>query len=73
MRDADLESIFTANVKQYRKRLGMTQAVLAATVDVDIRHIQNIEAGNRTPGVVIAYKITKALGVTLDDLFKATN
>ena len=51
----------------------MTQAVLAAKVDVDIRHIQNIEAGNRTPGVVIAYKITKALGVTLDDLFKATN
>ena len=47
----------------------MTQAVLAAKAETDSRYIQNIEAGERTPGVIVAYRIAKALEVSLDELF----
>ena len=69
MEGRDLERIFAANVKAYRQRKGMTQGVLAAKAETDIRYIQNIEAGDRVPGVIIAYRIATALDITVDKLF----
>lgn len=66
----DLERTFAANVKAYRQQKGLTQAILAAKAETDVRYIQNIEAGERVPGVVIAYRIATALEVPLDKLFQ---
>lgn len=69
MQTKDLQRIFAANIRKYRKQRKMTQAVLAAKAETDSRYIQNIEAGERTPGVIVAYRIAKALEVSLDELF----
>ena len=69
MEAKDLERLFAINVRKHRQQQGITQAVLAAKADTDVRYIQNIEAGDRVPGVVIAYRIATALGVTVDELF----
>ncbi len=65
----DLKRKFAANVRRYRKARQITQADLAAMAETDDRYIQNIEAGERMPGVIIAYRIAKALGVTVEELF----
>lgn len=64
----DLKRKFAANVKKYRKQLNLSQGVLGVMAETDERYIQNIEAGERTPGVIIAYRIAQALGVTVEDL-----
>ena len=71
MKTEELAYRFAANVRRYRKQRKMTQVVLAAKAETDSRYIQNIESGNRTPGVVIAYRIAQALDVTLDSLFES--
>ena len=38
-----------AQVRQLRLSLGMTQERLAAAADIDVRHIQRIEAGRANP------------------------
>lgn len=53
-----------------RKSKGMSQEKLAAESGIDRSHVGFIEQGIRKPTVATLYKITKALGVSLEQLFK---
>jgi transcriptional regulator with XRE-family HTH domain len=46
----------------------MTQEDLAAATDVSIGAVRNWEQGHRLPHFEAAYRISKALGITLDEL-----
>lgn len=59
------------NVKNYRIAKGYTQLDLAAKIDVSRRFIVYIESGERMPKANVAYRIAKALDVTLDSLFES--
>lgn len=69
MQDIDIKATFSAKLKRHRKFLKMTQNDLAFKVGMSLRHYQRVENGEKVPSVVIAYKIAKALGVSLDSLF----
>jgi DNA-binding XRE family transcriptional regulator len=51
-----------------RSKKDLTQAELAARVDVDQRTISAIETGRRKPSIDLAIRLAKEFGVTLDDL-----
>ena len=53
---------FGANVRRVRAAKGLTQEKLAELVDINIRTVQKIEAGQINVLVTTAMRIQKALG-----------
>lgn len=56
------------NIKALRKKNGLTQEKLAEAVDVSTVFISQIETGTRMPSLETIYNISKALGVSIDEL-----
>jgi putative transcriptional regulator len=57
-------------LREERARLNITQAELAAMVDVSRKTINPVENGIFVPSTVLALKLSKALGVTVESLFQ---
>lgn len=53
-----------------RKDGGLTQAKLAQAAEIDRAALANIETGNRRPTVTTLYKISVALKIKIEDVFK---
>ena len=53
-----------------RKLQSMSQEKLAAESGIDRSHMGFIEQGRRRPTLSTLYRITKTLGIRLEDLFK---
>lgn len=68
-KDELYEEIAT-RIAKARKAKGMSQEALAAESGIDRSHIGFIEQGHRKPHVLTLYKITKALDISLEQLFK---
>lgn len=56
-------------IQQLRKEKGLTQENLSLESDISRSHIAMIEAGKRDITVSSMFKISRALGVTLADIF----
>ncbi len=58
-------------IKEFRKKLKMTQEELANNVGVTRQTINALEQGRYNPSLELAYKIKKALKAkSIEDLFK---
>lgn len=55
-------------LRRRRAELGLSQAQLAAKVDVDTRQIRRYETGEQQPVLSVAAAIAAALGITLGEL-----
>lgn len=60
---------FGNNLKKIRKNKGFTQANLANDLGIEISQISRIERGVINTSTYTSYKISKALGVEIKDLF----
>lgn len=47
----------------------MTQQALADAADISRQTVIAIEAGRFNPSVLLAFRLAKALGVTIEDIF----
>lgn len=56
-------------IQQLRKEKGLTQENLSLESDISRSHIAMIEAGKRDVTISSMFKISRALGVTLADIF----
>ena len=56
-------------LKEARTRLGLTQAELAARVEVSRKTINTVENGVFIPSTVLALRLAEALGVRVEELF----
>ena len=56
-------------VKELRTKEKMTQQKLADLVSVSSRTIISLEKGNYSPSLMLAYKIAKYFGMTIEDIF----
>ena len=67
----DLYEAIAANIKKYRKEANITQAELSERVGVSHEFIRRIESkkGAKTFSVDTLYKISLALGISINDLF----
>lgn len=73
--DSNIYDTIRKNIKKYRKEKNITSMQLAEMVDLShdfIRQIQSDKAGYNF-SVDTFYRISVALGVTLDDLIKKEN
>lgn len=60
---------FGQRIRYLRKEKGMTQEQLSLEIDADNSYIANIENAHRDIPLSRIYKISKALGVPLKELF----
>jgi putative transcriptional regulator len=56
-------------LKERRTELGFTQAELAEKVGVTRKTVNTVENGVFTPSATLAIKLSKALGVSVEQLF----
>ena len=55
-------------LRELRTARGLTQQQLAALVHVSARTILSIEKGQYNPSLMLAYRLSLALGVSLEEL-----
>ena len=55
-------------IKAHRVALGLTQQQLADLVHVSARTIISIERGQYSPSLMLAYRLARVFGVTVEDL-----
>ena len=58
------------NLEQLRRTAGLTQQELSVAAEVSRKSINAIENGVYVPSTVLALKISKTLGCSVEDLFK---
>ncbi len=63
-------TILKNHVKQHRARLDLTQEALGSSVGVRRQTILAIEKGYYIPSTLVAFKIARELGMTVDELFE---
>lgn len=67
---SDEKQLLGARIKELRKLKGYTQAKLAELIEIDAKHLSKIEVGSSYPSLYNLEKITKALDIKMQDLFK---
>lgn len=60
----------TNSIRAVREARGMTQADLAGRIGVTRQTLIAIEQGKYSPTLELAFQISRAFGVGLDDLFQ---
>jgi len=65
----NLRKVLAFNIKQYRKKLDLSQAKLAELVDVSDNYIALIETGRRFPSITMLELIAATLKVDILELF----
>ncbi len=58
------------NIKQHRARCNLTQQQLADAVGVSRQTILFVEKGQYVPSTLLAFKIARRLGMSVDQLFE---
>ena len=56
-------------IEQKRKERGMTQQQLAAALGVSRQTIGSLENGRYNPSILLAFKIARYFGLTIEDIF----
>ena len=67
---ADLASIVGERIRNYRKERGLSQEELAHRASLHPTYIGQVERGEKNVTLESLEKITTALGVTLEELFR---
>lgn len=57
-------------IKEYRKRLGLTQEQLAEILDISPRQLQRIESGKKETSLKTLRKLIKVLNIEDEDIIK---
>ncbi|WLI88170.1 helix-turn-helix transcriptional regulator [Massilia sp. R2A-15] len=65
------ETLFTT-MKLQRARRNLTQAQLADLSGITRKSINAIESGRMVPSILLALKLARTLGVTVEELFSLT-
>ena len=56
-------------LEELRKARGITQEELAALLEVSRQTISSLEKGRYNPSILLAFKIARYLGQSIEDIF----
>ncbi|NJJ07671.1 helix-turn-helix transcriptional regulator [Streptococcus anginosus] len=56
-------------LEEIRKANGITQEELASILEVSRQTIGSLENGRYNPSIILAFKIAKYFGLTIEDIF----
>lgn len=65
----NINVFFGNRIKEERLKLNLSQEKLALEANVDRTYVNDIEKGTRNISLVIAYKLSNALNISLSNLF----
>jgi transcriptional regulator with XRE-family HTH domain len=68
----DIRKLLAANIRNFRRESGLTQAKLAEKADTATHYIAMIEGGKNFPSPEMIEKIASCLGKDSADLFSIT-
>ncbi len=57
------------HLEELRKKAGITQEMLADSLKVSRQTIGSLESGRYNPSIVLAFKIARYFGVTIEEIF----
>ena len=60
------------DVRQARQRVGISQKDLARKVGITQAFLSEVETGTKSPSLLTAAKLARALGCTIDELLGGT-
>ena len=69
MKEKELRTMFGRNIKAYRNRRNWSQAELAASADISINFLGDIERGKKWPHPDTLAKLADALEIKVFELF----
>lgn len=70
MNKQEIMAVVAENIRIERLRKHVTQAELAAEVDISEKYMNMIEKKKSVPSIVIIINICKALGIDLNTVYK---
>ena len=56
-------------LEELRKARGITQEELAALLEVSRQTISSLEKGRYNPSILLAFKISRYFGMSIEDIF----
>lgn len=56
-------------LEEIRKQRGIKQEELAAVLEVSRQTISSLENGRYNPSIILAFKIARYFGVSIEDIF----
>lgn len=68
----DLRSELANEIKQSRRRLGLSQEALALQAEVDRTYVSQLERGIANPSILILHRISTVLGMDLSISLQGT-
>jgi transcriptional regulator with XRE-family HTH domain len=70
MTEKECRSLLSANIKQYRSRLGLSQLTLALELDISPNFLSDIETGKKWVSPDTLARLANALHIEIYDLFR---
>jgi transcriptional regulator with XRE-family HTH domain len=70
---ADIREILAANLRENRRKKGLTQEKLAEMADISLRYLAMLELGKSFPSGDVLEKLAKALDIQTYQLFDPTS
>jgi putative transcriptional regulator len=64
-----MEEVLVTTMKMQRAKRELTQAQLADLSGITRKSINAIESGRMVPSIILALKLARTLGVTIEELF----
>lgn len=68
--EIDVKKLVGKRIREYRKMHNMSQEMLSEIIEIDSKHLSNIELGKNMPNPQLLYKISKAFNIEIKDLFE---
>lgn len=69
-KDSELCQIFGDRIRELRKKKKWTLEELAHRAGVHVTYLSGLERGRRNPTLKVISRLTRALGVTLAEVFR---
>jgi len=69
---ANIKEILAANLRENRRKKGLTQEKLAEMADISLRYLAMLELGKNFPSGEMVEKLAKALDIQAFQLFNPT-
>ncbi len=68
--EIDVKKLVGKRIREYRKMHNMSQETLSEIIEIDSKHLSNIELGKNMPNPQLLLKISKAFNIEIKDLFE---
>lgn len=69
-KEIDVKKLVGKRIREYRQKHKMSQETLAEIIEIDSKHLSNIELGKNMPNPQLLLKIADAFDIEIKDLFE---